>query len=131
MRSLSTLVTSVFCFFLFFFFFLMIRRPPRSTLFPYTTLFRSPESVCGRAGPVARDWQSAADRRQFGSSGFVGTAGADANCGAFRKGVLANAGSGIRDRIAGSWCVRPFAQAALACDAASHGSERTDPRRSG
>src|SRR5467141_4937879 len=28
------------CFFLFFFF-LMIRRPPRSTLFPYTTLFRS------------------------------------------------------------------------------------------
>src|SRR5215469_2976224 len=28
-------------FFWFFFFFLMIRRPPRSTLFPYTTLFRS------------------------------------------------------------------------------------------
>src|SRR2546426_12630609 len=27
--------------FLSFFFFLMIRRPPRSTLFPYTTLFRS------------------------------------------------------------------------------------------
>src|SRR2546425_12735664 len=26
------------------FFFLMIRRPPRSTLFPYTTLFRSPLS---------------------------------------------------------------------------------------
>src|SRR2546430_14947221 len=29
------------CLCLFFFFFLMIRRPPRSTLFPYTTLFRS------------------------------------------------------------------------------------------
>src|SRR2546426_5058103 len=28
-----------------FFFFLMIRRPPRSTLFPYTTLFRSTPSV--------------------------------------------------------------------------------------
>src|SRR5437899_6437698 len=28
-------------FFPFLFFFLMIRRPPRSTLFPYTTLFRS------------------------------------------------------------------------------------------
>src|SRR5260370_30810593 len=28
-----------------FFFFLMIRRPPRSTLFPYTTLFRSPQTV--------------------------------------------------------------------------------------
>src|SRR2546422_2939260 len=27
------------------FFFLMIRRPPRSTLFPYTTLFRSLSSV--------------------------------------------------------------------------------------
>src|SRR5258708_22225296 len=29
-----------------FFFFLMIRRPPRSTLFPYTTLFRSPHRLC-------------------------------------------------------------------------------------
>src|SRR5215211_8638679 len=28
-----------------FFFFLMIRRPPRSTLFPYTTLFRSPKHI--------------------------------------------------------------------------------------
>src|SRR5438067_5941839 len=35
---------------LFLFFFLMIRRPPRSTLFPYTTLFRS---------PAARGWTSA------------------------------------------------------------------------
>src|SRR6266511_5433552 len=30
-----------FLLFFFLFFFLMIRRPPRSTLFPYTTLFRS------------------------------------------------------------------------------------------
>src|SRR3989337_2766949 len=37
---------------LFHFFFLMIRRPPRSTLFPYTTLFRSPEVVQG-GGPQA------------------------------------------------------------------------------
>src|SRR5256885_10990840 len=29
-----------------FFFFLMIRRPPRSTLFPYTTLFRSVQFSC-------------------------------------------------------------------------------------
>src|SRR5438093_10111075 len=42
-----------------FFFFLMIRRPPRSTLFPYTTLFRSgvggPETstpFTGHAGNV-------------------------------------------------------------------------------
>src|SRR5215211_8452226 len=38
-----------------FFFFLMIRRPPRSTLFPYTTLFRSrrpPRSVpCPKPSP--------------------------------------------------------------------------------
>src|SRR5256885_8724030 len=34
---------SPFYIFTFFFFFLMIRRPPRSTLFPYTTLFRSAE----------------------------------------------------------------------------------------
>src|SRR3712207_7117437 len=32
------------------FFFLMIRRPPRSTLFPYTTLFRSQEGVCRQGG---------------------------------------------------------------------------------
>src|SRR2546422_6128123 len=32
------------------FFFLMIRRPPRSTLFPYTTLFRSRPGVAGRDG---------------------------------------------------------------------------------
>src|SRR6267142_758259 len=32
-------------------FFLMLRRPPRSTLFPYTTLFRSAASACpGRRG---------------------------------------------------------------------------------
>src|SRR5256885_11940046 len=31
-----------------FFFFLMIRRPPRSTLFPYTTLFRSGVLETGR-----------------------------------------------------------------------------------
>src|SRR5215203_6834588 len=35
-----------------FFFFLMIRRPPRSTLFPYTTLFRSP-----RGRPIVADEQ--------------------------------------------------------------------------
>src|SRR5688572_32212214 len=37
------------------FFFLMMRRPPRSTLFPYTTLFRSSRPASGRrtAGGVA------------------------------------------------------------------------------
>src|SRR2546427_10112773 len=38
------------------FFFLMIRRPPRSTLFPYTTLFRSPHGG-------ARDHTDASSRQ--------------------------------------------------------------------
>src|SRR3712207_7891267 len=45
------------------FFFLMIRRPPRSTLFPYTTLFRSKwtrRRRWGRAG-VGRDAGDAGD----------------------------------------------------------------------
>src|SRR4029077_21294082 len=42
------------------FFFLMIRRPPRSTLFPYTTLFRSPCRSWDRAcpGSVPRSWRT-------------------------------------------------------------------------
>src|SRR3989454_6627443 len=35
------------------FFFLMIRRPPRSTLFPYTTLFRSQEAMGEAIAPAA------------------------------------------------------------------------------
>src|SRR2546430_12482362 len=56
---LSSLSNSKLCFFFLsklstytpfcFFFFLMIRRPPRSTLFPYTTLFRSQGSTTGTA----------------------------------------------------------------------------------
>src|SRR2546430_5185488 len=51
-----------------FFFFLMIRRPPRSTLFPYTTLFRShtwpasdagiPEQPGGHGGHARQDRKS-------------------------------------------------------------------------
>src|SRR5256885_17055954 len=40
---------------LFFFFFLMIRRPPRSTLFPYTTLFRSCDTIRSNGGNVTRE----------------------------------------------------------------------------
>src|SRR5260370_29192066 len=57
------------------FFFLMIRRPPRSTLFPYTTLFRSPLGI-----PVLLDrchqqrvrnarepeWEARFERRSYG-----------------------------------------------------------------
>src|SRR6266705_3950590 len=52
----------------FFFFFLMTRRPPRSTLFPYTTLFRSQAHllpVDDRVLAVAREQ----DRLQHGPDG--------------------------------------------------------------
>src|SRR5256885_11876249 len=52
-----------------FFFFLMIRRPPRSTLFPYTTLFRSLDpgyvQVCvdlGRLHEEKEDWSASRAR---------------------------------------------------------------------
>src|SRR2546430_13667972 len=54
MRS-YTILRTVRSFNLFFFFFLMIRRPPRSTLFPYTTLFRSPPGGRGQAGHPVHD----------------------------------------------------------------------------
>src|SRR5256885_13272578 len=41
----------------------MIRRPPRSTLFPYTTLFRSLRHLQGLHGRVAGAALSAGDRR--------------------------------------------------------------------
>src|SRR2546421_7107937 len=50
-----------------FFFFLMIRRPPRSTLFPYTTLFRSYLKATGRT-----DEQIDAVRNYFKAQGMFG-----------------------------------------------------------
>src|SRR5688572_32860756 len=41
----------LFSFIFFFFFFLMIRRPPISTLFPYTTLFRSVSNMVRSSPP--------------------------------------------------------------------------------
>src|ERR1039457_7624596 len=55
-RTLLTLC-SPFVFCLLFFFFLMIRRPPRSTLFPYTTLFRS-HTAGGRSMRKGRSCRS-------------------------------------------------------------------------
>src|SRR2546430_5557398 len=52
----------LFVFLFFFFFFLMIRRPPRSTLFPYTTLFRSPAVV---VGAVVRQHQEERGRGSY------------------------------------------------------------------
>src|SRR6202041_2219278 len=56
------------CLWSYLFFFLMIRRPPRSTLFPYTTLFRSPpprpgRGACPRSTPRARRPSKRQDRK--------------------------------------------------------------------
>src|SRR5256885_8206510 len=50
------------------FFFLMIRRPPRSTLFPYTTLFRSTEVVAaiGRVTDIMGEISSASTEQSSG-----------------------------------------------------------------
>src|SRR2546430_10069578 len=50
------------CFSSILFFFLIIRRPPRSTLFPYTTLFRSHGRDHGERRGVPRDCAAARDR---------------------------------------------------------------------
>src|SRR3712207_8141817 len=62
---------------MYFFFFLMIRRPPRSTLFPYTTLFRSVVALTWAIAVTAEiAMMLAVDRAvdRFGAS-FVLTAG--------------------------------------------------------
>src|SRR6266853_6564105 len=52
-------------------FFLMIRRPPRSTLFPYTTLFRSAGDRAGRTGARTRDRRDARPAGQRRDLGFA------------------------------------------------------------
>src|SRR5215470_20010003 len=64
---LLTAVVSV-CFYVFFF--LMIRRPPRSTLFPYTTLFRSRRAARSHVGRSARP-----DRRRAAGGAAPGRRG--------------------------------------------------------
>src|SRR5688572_32742352 len=60
-----------------FFFFLMIRRPPRSTLFPYTTLFRSAtlKSLRAQIGMVTQETvlfdETIASNIAYGSPGDV------------------------------------------------------------
>src|SRR3712207_7537138 len=55
----------------------MIRRPPRSTLFPYTTLFRSPAQLLQRAavGPRRRAGPARAGGEQPAGVGLGGSRG--------------------------------------------------------
>src|SRR2546426_5569382 len=58
------------------FFFLMIRRPPRSTLFPYTTLFRSGD---GQGAPGSAASHQATYRKSLLSHSMLSQAGAGAS----------------------------------------------------
>src|SRR3712207_8230742 len=74
------------------FFFLMIRRPPRSTLFPYTTLFRSAETLDGGAGNDTLD-------ASFGDNTLRGGTGNDSVTGKFGDDVLDGGdGADVLDR---------------------------------
>src|SRR2546430_14582551 len=60
------------------FFFLMIRRPPRSTLFPYTTLFRSVDELAqaDQLGARTRDLLDALGREvELGDAGVAAVLG--------------------------------------------------------
>src|SRR3712207_7999043 len=79
-----------------FFFFLMIRRPPRSTLFPYTTLFRS---ICCVPPHVPSDAVSVRPTSVSplivgGDSGVGGVAGPGSGSGSGAPGIV----YGDRDR---------------------------------
>src|SRR2546430_3570115 len=56
----------------------MIRRPPRSTLFPYTTLFRSPDDH-GQRGQLERDGDGLLERHRDRLVGEDGVAGVEAH----------------------------------------------------
>src|SRR2546429_9099185 len=77
-----------------FFFFLMIRRPPRSTLFPYTTLFRS------RRGGAQRGDRARQRRARLCPGGATGTGGNPAPEGQ-RPGDRESGGEGKRGDLGG------------------------------
>src|SRR3712207_8864201 len=70
----------------------MIRRPPRSTLFPYTTLFRSPGRPA-RAETSPRSLSCCPPRRSGTSRGVV-----DATCGGFSLSVPRGRPAELRPR---------------------------------
>src|SRR3712207_9050232 len=82
----------------------MIRRPPRSTLFPYTTLFRS---VIGSAGPLADDHLAAAVAQVLGLSVPLGAVAQDGDGLVLEErkvgvGVVVDLGGHGRKRVGGT-----------------------------
>src|SRR5256886_16391093 len=118
----------------------MIRRPPRSTLFPYTTLFRSVAGVCrGRGASVAKVPAVHADRaaRVGGRIGEANRQTADrvsevwsgraAACadgdvtGLGAGGAVAAVGDGFGDRIGSARCIRVGGIGSARCAAIAEG----------
>src|SRR6266511_6223938 len=107
-------------YFYFFFFFLMIRRPPRSTLFPYTTLFRSIESmhaIASRGGPheVLERARAEAERLFDARVRLLAPGASPDGAGNGRQGILVRLR--VRDEEIGALHLvrgRPFARADVA-----------------
>src|SRR2546423_1408527 len=76
----------------------MIRRPPRSTLFPYTTLFRSRLGLAGLEGSGHADGRLFGDGEDRGDGGVLRAGSGQA----FEYGVGAEAlyGSGVGQQLA-------------------------------
>src|SRR6266511_775797 len=119
------------------FVFLMIRRPPRSTLFPYTTLFRSraPETLAARAVSIAPS-SSPSSRWSSGSKSSARTVPTRRSSTASSSPPAGTEGSGTL----GTRASRSFSSASAARSRASAWSmlpasslrpARTSPRRSG
>ena len=101
----------------------MIRRPPRSTLFPYTTLFRSVRQpirlrggVCGAGGGLPGRGAKAVDRRQRSLAGGPGAGAGSAG----RSGAAGGGAGGPGDHTA----ARPGTHPPRLCRSAG-GTEKT------
>src|SRR5690348_18018742 len=75
---------------LFFVFFLMIRRPPRSTLFPYTTLFRSRRLCCCSGSSTLSGGTSSKTSTSLGMVQPCDAAPARSSCSVDRKSTRLN-----------------------------------------
>src|SRR5206468_11050409 len=78
------------------FFFLLVRRPPRSTLFPYTTLFRS------IAGGIASALAGGAMSKLFGGGQKAASGGIQGDVLATDNNTVGMGDAGIKSAIQGS-----------------------------
>src|ERR1035438_1661365 len=104
----------------------MIRRPPRSTLFPYTTLFRSESHTgvfaCGQASthaarlPTARTGFATSRQTTRSAGGCAARHGAGGRDGSGPLEVTANRAACISDRLRQRFFARPAELDSAAAD---------------